>query len=356
LGKLEEVLERVNKTYGSGTICRASEAKTLPVERVESGVFALDYEIGGGFPKSRVTQIHGPFSSGKSLIGLKLTKSVQSQKRNSVVFWLDLEGVFDKEWAEVNGVDLKRLLISQPEYGQKGLDIAEEVVRSRECGLLVVDSVAAVIPKEEQEVSIEEWQMGLQARVINKFIRKITSALQPTDLRDYKTANECIVLLLNQERATMDKFHPIVTPGGWGKEFAASIVIGLRRGDWIEEDKRKVGHEICFRVEKNKTYTARRDGLFDFYIDETKGFKKGEIDNVKSIVLVGIDRGFIKRSGSYYSFIGKRFQGREELVDHFKRSTDTVEVLKSSLYALQKKERLSGETVLAVERKRVSFR
>lgn len=339
MSELNKVIKDINKTYGEGTVCLASDAKVLPIRRIEWGIFSLDCELGGGLPYGRVVQLHGPYSSGKTTLALHLARNVQKSARQKMVAWIDAEGAFDTEWAKSQGVDLTKLIICRPDAGQKGLDIAEELVRTRECGLLVVDSLANIVPKEELENSMEDQQMGLLARVINKFIRKVTMALQPIDgMLEEKNSNDCIVLLLNQERATMDKYHPITTPGGMGKDFASSITVSIRRGTWIAEKQGDqeivVGYEIFFKIEKNKTAPPKRDGTFDFYLRTTPNFNVGEVDNMKSVILYGIQHNIIERKGSFYTFNGKRCQGKEEIIEYLKKSPDEYELMKNQVLKL----------------------
>jgi recombination protein RecA len=310
----------------------ASDAKSINVKRLPTGIFALDVEIGGGLPQGRIVAIHGPESSGKTTMAAKFAGQVQKKPKQNKVAWIDLEGAFDRDWFEKQGMDLDKTILVQPDAGAKGLDIAEELLRTGELGMLVVDSVAMVVPDQEIEESIEHQGMALQARLINKFMRKIGMALQPGDLTG--EGNQCIVLLLNQERATMDKYHPIVTPGGKGKEFAASIIIGIRRGDWIAEEgdaKKFVGHEIHFKTEKNKCSPPKKAGVFDFYFSACHPFEAGAVDNEKSILLYGVEKFIIERSGSIYSYKGQKFKGKEELLEYFKGHPKEVEDIKQQL-------------------------
>lgn len=320
--ELNKIMKEVNSNFGEGTLCLASEAKCLHVNRIQWGIFPLDCEMGGGVPLGRVIQLHGPYSSGKTTLALYLARNVQKYSKQKMIAWIDAEGVFDTEWAKQVGVDLGKLLICRPQTGQKGLDIAEELVKTRECGLLVIDSIANIAPKEELEGAMEDQQIGLLARVINKFIRKITMALQPDSLTDNKMRNDAIVLLLNQERDTINPYAPKTTPGGRGKDFASSVTIEIRRGSWISEgtgeDKDIVGQEIFFKIEKNKTAAPKRTGMFDFYFKNTKMFHIGEIDNGKTILNYAIQHSIIQRSGSFYTFESKKWQGRESAIEYFK--------------------------------------
>jgi recombination protein RecA len=336
--ELNRVVKEINNNFGEGTLCLASEAKTLPVKRLLWGIFSLDCEIGGGVPLGRVIQLHGPYSSGKTTLALYLAKNVQQLAKQKMVAWVDTEGVFDIEWAKQMGINLDKLLICRPQTGQRGLDIAEEVVKTHECGLLVIDSIANITPKEEIENAMEDQQIGLLARIVNKFIRKVTMALQPEGLIDEKMRNDCIILLLNQERSTINPYQPKTTPGGRGKDFASSVTIELRRGSWISEgtgeDKDIVGQEIYFKVEKNKTAPPQRTGLFDFYFKNTDSFKIGEIDNNKSILNYAIQHTVIQRSGSFYIFEGKKWQGKDAAIEYFKHHPEDFQKVKDRVLQL----------------------
>ena len=335
---IKRVMNAINKSYGEGTIVLGSEAKKLKVRRIKSGIFELDYELGGGFPLKRIVQIHGPFSSGKTSIAFKLASSVQKKKQKFMVGYIEVEGTLDIDWAKTLGIDEDKLVLP-PEVpnGQAALNIAEELVKTGEFGLVVIDSLAQVTPQEEIDNPVEKWTMGLQARLINKWIRKIVPALHVK--AEDGTDNECILLILNQERDSMDQYAPPITPGGRGKDFAASINVQIRKGDWIDNGKtgsakKSVGHEIKFNVRKNKTFARARTGVMDFYFSDavSSGMKKGQFDNIKSIVLKSVDLGLIIRAGAFYKYKGKKYQGQKRLVEALEKSPATLKSLRIALY------------------------
>jgi recombination protein RecA len=338
-----QVMNKINKTYGEGTVVLGNEAKHMKVRRIKSGIFDLDYEIGGGFPLGRVVQIHGPFSSGKTTIAMLLAAQIQKKKSKNLVAYLDVEGTFDIDWAKTLGVQPDKLLLPPNVMsGQAALNIAEELVQTGDLGLVVIDSLAAVTPNEEVDAPIDNWTMGLQARLINKFIRKIVVANSKKS--EDGTDNECIVLMLNQERDSMDKYKPIQTPGGRGKDFASSLTIQIRKGEWIEDGKgskkKVVGHVINFKVLKNKTFPRAREGQFDFYFDKASwGMKKGQVDNTKSIVLKAIELGLIKQGGAWFSYNGKQYQGQDKLVEALTKKEDLLKKLRVQVLATLREEK-----------------
>lgn len=323
MADLEKIVNLLEKKYGKGAIGVASKFKGIDIKRVPTGSFSMDLEIGGGYPLGRIVELFGELSSGKTMCALKAVVEIQKLKKKAV--WVDAEGCFHDGWAKSLGVNVDELLLVRAETAEKMLDIADAVVRSKECGLLVLDSVAALMPMAEEEVAMEESEMlGDRARMMNRFIRKLHSAL---NMREEEVPNECLVILINQVRDAIGKYgDPSTTTGGKGIGFGASIRINLRRKDWIKEgsgDKERViGQLVKFRVVKNKTFPPYRDGEFDFYVeDSATGFKKGEIDRIKEVITYGIYYNLIKQGGSFFTYDDKKFQGKERLFEFFRENT-----------------------------------
>lgn len=332
--EIEKTLALIEKKFGKGSICYASKCKGVDVERVPTGSFSMDLEIGGGYPRGRIVELFGEESSGKTTMALKAVVEFQRLKLPCV--WVDAEGVFDKPWAIANGVDLDSLLIVRKERAEENLSIAEAMLRSGVCGLIVIDSVAALMPMAEEEQSMEDPErIGDRAVMMNRFIRKVHSALNLKD-EDTELPNKCLLLVINQTREKIGAYgDPTTTGGGRGLKFGASIRINFRRKDWIKEgsgDKeRVVGTVIKGRSIKNKTFPPWRDWEFDFYNTDCIPFKKCDIDRVKEVINYGIYYNLIKQQGSYFSIGQDKFQGKEKLYEHFYKNTKDAVKIKAEI-------------------------
>lgn len=336
MGDINELLKKLNKTFGAGKIVRASEAKALVITRIPTGSMGIDMALGGGIPDNRITLIVGPFSSGKTMLALKIAASAQRMFAKAAertghkkfVTWIDAEGVFEANWAKKMGVDTNELILVRPEYGEQGLDIADVIVRSGDCGLVVLDSIAALAPKIETEESMEKQQMGVAARMVNKFLRKISAAMNSGSMVDADKAAPAIVLI-NQEREKVGIAYgnPTTHPGGKGQDFYNSVLLEVRRGDWVvatykkndEEVKETVGQWVTVRVSKNKTAPPLRKAQVKFFFSDIGVFKAGDFDTVDEVVRYGIYFGLIGKKGTYYyPEEGAGVQGKEKLVEYLR--------------------------------------
>jgi recombination protein RecA len=310
--KLKEAIDALNKNFGPGSIVLGSEmGKVAPLPRIKTGIFGLDISLGGGLPKGRIIEAFGPLSSGKTLLAIMTAKSIQDE--GGVVAWIDLEHQVDRTWMERLGVNTGHVLFSEPENCEQAIDIIDTLVRSRTVALVVIDSIAAFSTIREQEEGAADQQMGDTAKLVNKLMRKLTSALQAEDLSKPETYNNCLVFAINQEREKIGVMYgnPITTPGGRGLPFFASIRINMHVGEYLKDKEEIIGKTIKFKIEKNKTFPPKKVGEFDLYND-------GTIDNEKSIILYGITSGLIIQSGPYYSYEGVKYQGKEKLIDGIK--------------------------------------
>lgn len=329
---LDKTVALIEKKFGKGSISIASKFKGLEIKRLPTGSFSIDIETFGGYPMGRIIEIYGELSSGKTTIALKAVVEMQKLKKKCV--WVDAEGVFHEGWAKTLGVNTDELYIVRAETAERMLDIADAVVRSKDCGLLVIDSVAALMPLTEEEVPMEDPEtLGDRARMMNRFMRKLHSAL---NMREDEVPNECLVILINQTRDKIGAYgNPTTTTGGKGIGFGASIRLEVRRKDWIKEgsgDKEKVvGQTIKFKIAKSKVSPPYRDGEFDFYFDDAYGLKKGEIDRIKEVINYGVFYNIIKQGGSFFSFDTNKFQGREKLYEFFKENPKEAIKIKASI-------------------------
>jgi len=333
---LDDVVQAVNSLYGAGTLLRATEAKNLVVSRLPTGIFDLDMKIGGGIPRSRITMLKGDFSSGKSAVGLRTTAQAQQHcrlcgerfelidfagevhelncscgKREPMrVVWLDAEHSFDRLWAAKWGVNNERLYLLQAQYAEQAIDVADKVIRSRACDLLVVDSVAALAPSIEVEETAENWQVGVFARLMNKALRKWTSGLNSYGLLD---ETRCTILLINQMRLSLGGYRPTMTsPGGMGLDFFQSLEVRFKRGDEIIDKGtgRPLGINVEFVVKKNKTAPVVSNGLFQlFFVGQKGGYQIGDTDNDGQVLRAAAYWNIVQKNGTWYVFPdGEKYQ------------------------------------------------
>jgi len=331
-GQLDEVLGKLKKKYGAA-IVRGSEIRSIELDRVSTGSLALDIETGGGLPFGRICELYGLESAGKSTLAMKVVANVQ--KLGKPVVWIDAEGVFDGEWAKLLGIDLDKLTLAKPQTGEEAGDILVSVVQSGECGMVVLDSVGSLMPAMEQEKSMadEPERVGGIAALMTRLVKRTTSSLNTYDADD--KWNNCLVLLLNQirEKIGIAYGNPERAPGGHAIQHACSIIVRLRRGDWIESeleggDKVKIGHAIRFRTEKNKTFPPYRESQVNFYFS---GDLKGQFDTVEEVMRYGELRGIINVAGRTYQYGELKAVGRENFLGILRADKKLVEKIKGEV-------------------------
>jgi len=327
MGLLEQAMNDINKQY-PGSIMRLGKCAYTTKNRVSTGSFALDMAIGGGIPEGSIVEIFGPLSSGKSFVSLKMIAEMQKLGRKAAI--LDLENSLDIKWCKKIGINTDDLIVSQPSSAEQAIDTLDKLVNSRELGIIVIDSIASMVPMVELETDAIDQQMGVAARLTNKMVRKVQSALQPKDLGDEESYNKCIVVFINQIRMKIGVMFgsPETTPGGKGVGFAADIRVRLSRKEWIQEKndaKKKTGQIVAFTVKKNKTYPPFKVGVFNIY------FKTGSIGNYTSLIQYGIFYDFIKKGGSSYAFDKKKFRGKQALIKYLTDNPKLTKQLKNSI-------------------------
>jgi recombination protein RecA len=342
---LDKILESLNKRYGKAVINNADEIKYPAVERIRTGSLAIDIEIGGGIPRGRVTMIVANESAGKTTLALHIIK--QAQKQNGRILFVDAEGTFDPEWAKVIGVDLSKLIVAVPDVGEQAADIIEAGIRSNECSLIVLDSIAALMPAAELEKPMIETtkngehegspeQIGDRALMLNRATRRLTSALNA--ITEQGERNTTAVILLNQFREKIGAYgNPEVIPGGKGIKFMSSIILELRKpggkDGWIEEDRNgetiKIGQEIKFKTQKNKTYAPFRTGVTYLLFD---GPMKGQIDVTKELYVYGRLLGLIPETAqAVFTIDGKKFRGQKQVEDFLRVNPKYCEKLEKDI-------------------------
>ena len=318
LKALKLTLDKLDKTYGKGTVMKMGDSPDESVESISSGSLGLDIALGvGGYPKGRVIEIYGPESSGKTT--LTLHAIAECQKKGGIAAFIDAEHAFDRFYAEKLGIDIENLIISQPDHGEQALEIADNLIRSGAIDMVVIDSVAALTPKSEIEGEMGDSKMGLHARLMSQALRKLTGSISKTN---------CTVMFINQLREKIGIMfgNPETTTGGNALKFYASIRLDIRRSTQIKNsDGVVMGNKTRVKIVKNKVAPPFKLAEFDIMYGEG-------ISKVGEIIDHAVEAEIINKSGSWFSYEGTKLgQGRDSVKNILKDNPELMETLETKL-------------------------
>lgn len=329
LKALQLTLDKLEKSYGKGTIMKLGDSVIEETEVISTGSLGLDIALGvGGFPKGRVIEIYGPESSGKTTLAIHAI--AESQKKGGIAAFIDAEHAFDRFYAKKLGVDVENLLISQPDNGEQALEIADNLIRSGAIDILVIDSVAALVPKAEIEGEMGDSKMGLHARLMSQALRKLTGTISKTG---------CCCIFINQLRDKIGVMfgNPETTTGGNALKFYASVRLDVRRISQIKDTDEVSGNRVKVKIVKNKVAPPFRLAEFDIMFGEG-------ISKAGEIIDLGVEHNIIKKSGSWFSYGETRLgQGRDAVKQLILDNPELMDELEAKI-----KENVTGDHLAEV--------
>lgn len=321
---LKLAIEKIEKDFGKGSIMKLGDKTAVACEAIPTGALALDLALGiGGVPRGRVIEVYGPEASGKTTLAQHIV--AECQKKGGIAAFVDAEHALDPEYARALGVNVDELLISQPDTGEQALEIAEELVRSSAVDVVVIDSVAALVPKAEIEGAMEDQQMGLQARLMSKALRKLTGIVGKTNTT---------VIFINQLRQKIGVMYgnPETTTGGNALKYYSSVRLDIRRCDSIKKDDKDIGNRVRVKVVKNKVAPPFKTCEFDII------FGKG-ICKLGCILDVAVSMDIVKKASAWFSYNEEKLgQGREKAKEFFETHPEILEEVEAKV-----REKLAAE-------------
>lgn len=332
LKALQLTLDKLDKSYGKGTVMKLGDNKIEPIEYISTGSIGLDTALGiGGLPKGRVVEIYGPESSGKTTLALHAVAA--AQRAGGIAAIIDAEHALDRFYAAKLGVDIENLLVSQPDNGEQALEIADNLIRSGAIDIIVIDSVAALVPKAEIEGEMGDSKMGLQARLMSQALRKLTGTISKTG---------CCCIFINQLREKIGVMfgNPETTTGGNALKFYASVRLDIRRTGQIKDGDEVTGNRVKVKVVKNKVAPPFRIAEFDIMYGQG-------ISKVGEIIDIGVDYEIIKKSGSWFSYNDTKLgQGRDAVKQLLLDNPELADEIEAKI-----RELLSGDSGIVAVKK-----
>ena len=325
LKALKLTIDKIDKDFGKGSVMMMNEKSTEPMDVISTGSIGLDTALGvGGIPKGRIVEIYGPESSGKTTLAIHII--AEAQKTGGLCAIIDAEHAFDSNYAKKLGVDVDSLLISQPDYGEQALEIADRLILSGALDVVVIDSVAALVPKSELEGEMGDSKMGLQARLMSQALRKLTATIN-------KTHTICIFINQLREKIGVMFGNPETTTGGNALKFYASVRLDIRRSAQIKDGDEAIGNRVKVKVVKNKVAPPFRFAEFDIIFGEG-------ISKVGEIIDMGVELGILQKSGSWFSYDAQKLgQGRDGvkqlLFDNPEMANEVEAKIRAKLIELQ---------------------
>ncbi len=327
LKALKLTIDKIDKDFGKGSVMMMNEKGVRQVETISTGSIGLDVALGvGGIPRGRVVEIYGPESSGKTTIATHII--AEAQKKGGICAIIDAEHAFDNTYAQKLGVDIDNLLISQPDYGEQALEIADRLILSGALDVVVIDSVAALVPKGELEGEMGDSKMGLQARLMSQALRKLTATIN-------KTNTICIFINQLREKIGVMFGNPETTTGGNALKFYASVRLDIRRMSQIKDGDAAIGNHVKVKVVKNKVAPPFRFAEFDIIFGEG-------ISKIGEIIDMGVELGIIQKSGSWFSYDNNKLgQGRETVKDLMRDNPGLADEIEKKIRA-----KIKGEDII----------
>lgn len=314
---LNSALSQIEKKFGKGSVMFLGDNERMNISAISTGSLTLDMALGvGGLPRGRIVEIYGPEAAGKSLIAQSVVSQVQ--RTGGTAAYIDVEHALDPAFAEKLGVDVDSLLVSQPDSGEQALSIAEMLIRSGTIDVVVIDSVAALVPQAEIDGEMGDSHVGIVARLMSQALRKLTSAIALTN---------CVCIFINQLREKVGVMYgnPEVTTGGKALKFYSSVRLDVRKVDFIKEGTDVVGHRAKVKVVKNKVAPPFKQAEFDIY------YNSG-ISQENEIIDISVEKGIIKKSGAWFSYNGENIgQGKENTKKYLKEHPEVFEEIKGKI-------------------------
>ena len=325
---IDEIVKSINKQHGEDIIVKGSRV-TEELPRITTGILAFDMMLGGGWPVNQWSEIVGDESSGKTAIAYKTIAANQAKDPDWIALWVAAEE-YVPEYAEAIGVDLDRLWVVETNIMESAYDLIVRAMDNRAVDCVVLDSLPALVPETEYEKSMDEFTVGLGARLTGKFFRKSAKAQRRSLVHEDRG---CTGLIVNQWRQKLGVMwgDPRTTPGGLAKNFSYFTRVEVKKDEWLKEGKVTVGQTIKGRTIKNKTYRPQQQAVVDFYFADSGGLHMGDFDTIKDMVNIAIAYEVITRAGAFYSYQGEKWQGKDRVLEALRADLGAQEALRAEL-------------------------